>query len=151
MSHDELVCGHSAKLLDQALIKKFRLTESALMAAVGSSAFRTISEEFPGYNSFDIFCGPGKNGSDGLNIAKYARSVGCSVRIYILNQNAIKKALHLSVFEECKELGISIRSFKEFSLRKAIIVDAIFGIGINRSLSQADSYTHLTLQTKTEV
>ncbi len=136
MSHDKLVCGHSAKLLDQALIKKFRLTESALMAAVGSSAFRTISEEFPGYNSFDIFCGPGKNGSDGLNIAKYARSVGCSVRIYILNQNAIKKALHLPTFEECRELGISIQSFKEFSLREAIIVDAIFGIGINRSLSQ---------------
>ena len=45
MSQNELVCGHTAKKLDQALIKKFRLSESGLIAAAGSSAFRTISAE----------------------------------------------------------------------------------------------------------
>ncbi len=136
MSHEELVCGQSAKLLDQALIKKFGLTESALIATAGSSAFRAISEEFPDYNAFDIFCGPGKNGSDGLIIAKYAKSVGFSVRVYILDQKILTKALHLPLSEEFRELGISVQSFSQITQRKSIIVDAIFGVGINRSLSQ---------------
>ena len=116
MSQDELVCGHSAKKLDQALIKKFRLSESDLIAAAGSSAFRTISEEFPGYKAVDIFCGPGKNGSDGLSIAKYAKSAGCSVRVYILRSNALKNALQL-LLEGLKELDISVQFFKEFILQ----------------------------------
>lgn len=136
MSQDELVCGHTAKKLDQALIKKFRLSESGLIAAAGYSAFRTISEEFPGHNALDIFCGPGKNGSDGLSIAKYAKGAGCSVRVYVSNQNTQKNALQLQLFEELKQLDISVQFFKEFILRKSIIIDAIFGVGINRSLSQ---------------
>ena len=141
MSHEELVSGHAAKLLDQALIDKHKLTESELIAAAGSSAFRVISEEFPHYTDFDIFCGPGKNGLDGLNLAINAKSAGHAVRVYLSEPNHSKNLLETLSFSELKELDISVQSFDRFIPRTSIIVDAIFGVGINRPLPREVEYT----------
>ena len=43
MAYNELVCGQSAKLLDQALIKKFNLTEKELVDRAGRAVFEVIS------------------------------------------------------------------------------------------------------------
>ena len=45
-----------------------------------------------------------------------------------------KNFLEKQSFSELKELDISVSSFDRFIPRKSIIVDAIFGVGINRSL-----------------
>ena len=141
MPHEELVSGHAAKLLDRALIEKHKLTESDLIACAGSNAFRVISDKFPHYTNLDIFCGPGKNGLDGLNLARYAKSAGHAVRVYMSGSSYSKNFLEKQFFSELKELDISVNSFDRFIPRKSIIVDAIFGVGINRSLPREVEYT----------
>lgn len=145
MPREELVSGHSAKLLDRALINKHGLTERELIARAGLNAFRVISEEFPHYNVFDIFCGPGKNGLDGLNIAKHAKSSGYAVRVYLSEPNDLKNLPETLSFSEFKELDISVVSFDRFIPRKSIVVDAIFGVGINRLLPQEVEYLLMSI------
>ena len=90
--------------------------------------------KFPHYTDLDIFCGPGKNGLDGLNLARHAKSAGHAVRVYMSESSHSKNFLEKQSFSELKELDISVSSFDRFIPRKSIIVDAIFGVGINRSL-----------------
>ncbi len=136
MPHEELVSGYSAKLLDRALIEKHRLTESELIAVAGSSVFRIISEEFPNHTDLDIFCGPGKNGLDGLNLAMQAKNSGYAVRVYLCEPDHSKNLLKAPSFSGLKGFDISVYSSDRLIPRKSVIVDAIFGIGISRSLSQ---------------
>ena len=76
MAYNELVCGQSAKLLDQALIKKFNLTEKELVDRAGRAVFEVISNEFPARKKLAIVCGPGKNGADGFQVARHAKKEG---------------------------------------------------------------------------
>ena len=96
-----------------------------------------------------IFCGVGKNGGDGLAVARELKSFGHLVKVvivshsvsrsndFIINYNLLKTEKEI----ETKEIEINeIKSIDEipslvFEMRGApIIIDALFGTGINKPI-----------------
>ncbi|MCH5598997.1 NAD(P)H-hydrate dehydratase [Niabella ginsengisoli] len=88
--------------------------------------------------NFAIFCGPGNNGGDGLAIARLLSLSGHAVQVFLLN-SASKRSSDFDINYKClKEVASVIIDLKEISLPSlaadTIIIDAIFGTGLNRSL-----------------
>lgn len=76
-----------------------------------------------------IFCGSGGNGSDGMLAAALLHRRGCNVSVYHVGKAAARsKALAYAENE-----GVPIRDSAEFD-GADIIVDAVFGIGLNRPI-----------------
>ncbi|PSR54769.1 bifunctional ADP-dependent NAD(P)H-hydrate dehydratase/NAD(P)H-hydrate epimerase [Adhaeribacter arboris] len=86
-----------------------------------------------------IFCGPGNNGGDGLAIARLLYQHNYLVRVYILpttNSYAPDFTANLErLSEEIKKMYLHQLADLPNSLDNAIVVDALFGTGLNRPLT----------------
>jgi hydroxyethylthiazole kinase-like uncharacterized protein yjeF len=91
--------------------------------------------------AFDIYCGPGNNGGDGLAIARLLSEKGYKIRVFIL------PALHYSVdylsnLNRLKALGNSnvdlIEGTEGLALpvcnTEVLIIDALYGSGLNKPI-----------------
>lgn len=78
-----------------------------------------------------VVVGGGNNGGDGYGVARLLENEGAFVRVLVLCQPATETAK-----EECERFGGEICDFEPSYLYEAdIIVDALFGIGLSRTLS----------------
>lgn len=89
-------------------------------------------------NSFSLFCGNEDNGGIGFAIAILLYHTGFDVTVFT-NQHQQYSADAFLNLERCKEIsGIDILDFqqvKDFCFKKnTVIVDAIFGIGLNQNI-----------------
>lgn len=88
-----------------------------------------------------IFCGLGNNGGDGLAIARILNESGKKVTVYVLNSGGLPSKDFTINFKRLKELNqIEINEIdNETGLpnvpEESIIIDALFGTGLNKPLS----------------
>lgn len=87
-----------------------------------------------------FFCGPGNNGGDGLCMATHLWSKGCKVEVFLIQLGQNFSADNLFFQQRAKEDGIKINTLTDtnfqFDVDEAdLVIDAIFGIGINRPVS----------------
>ncbi|MDE1920395.1 MAG: NAD(P)H-hydrate epimerase [Candidatus Omnitrophica bacterium] len=88
-----------------------------------------------------IVCGAGNNGGDGFVAARYLLNFGFRPSVFFIGALSKLKADALVNYRAAKNLKIPVKpvrredaAFKK-ALRSAdVIVDAIFGVGLNRSL-----------------
>ncbi len=126
---------------EQQTIKKQKITTTQLMEQAGAACFEWIDKHLKGASvKIHIFCGIGNNGGDGLVIARKLIKHGYFVKTYIVNLSTKRSKDFLVNFEKLKELGEwpEIINNKEqlnnFEIdENAMIIDAIFGIGLNRT------------------
>ncbi|MDE7464056.1 MAG: NAD(P)H-hydrate dehydratase, partial [Clostridiales bacterium] len=78
-----------------------------------------------------VFCGQGNNGADGLLVASRLHSLGCSVKVYLVYPEAKGISEELA---SAKAFGVSVMSASEYEYDADIIIDAIFGFGLNRAI-----------------
>ncbi|MFC0775678.1 NAD(P)H-hydrate dehydratase [Terrimonas alba] len=89
---------------------------------------------------FHIFCGKGNNGGDGLAIARMLAAMQCSVTVYILefgHKGTNDFQINLARLHQQPEVGIRfIQTEEQFHSINVdeIIIDALFGSGLNRGL-----------------
>ena len=109
-----------------------------LMERAAAACTNWILKHFPQEEKFLIFCGPGNNGGDGLAIARLLSNQGKKVIVYILKLSEnfsedfkINKDRLLDDAIEINELNTSAFSIP----KEAIIVDAIFGSGLNKPVT----------------
>lgn len=93
--------------LDQRAVNKFALSEELMMEHAAASMAHYIREHFPPASSVLIVCGNGNNGADGRILA---RQLDGEYRVSLQYQN---------------------------DTHYDVIVDALFGSGLNRSLAPA--------------
>ncbi|MBZ4192127.1 NAD(P)H-hydrate dehydratase [Niabella beijingensis] len=92
-------------------------------------------------DSYYIFCGKGNNGGDGLAIARLLYNAGRSVNVFILETAAKGSDDYRSNFNILQHLSAipvyRLRSETDFPLvpEGCIIIDALFGTGLNRPLN----------------
>ena len=93
------------------------------------------------YQSYSLLCGPGNNGADGLSLALKLFQMGKDVHVYIFeDENHLSKANHYYL-EQCYSKELPITFIHENILDEMcdkmrlcdVIVDAIFGFGLNSS------------------
>ena len=127
------------KVLTKALIKKCEenavksgiFSYSSLMKEAGDKAYQIIKENYNLENKkIAVICGNGNNGGDGFVIAQNLKQNGFDVSVII----PFGKPL-TDTAEYYFNLISGIEILNTFDKEYDIIIDAIFGIGLNRTLN----------------
>jgi ADP-dependent NAD(P)H-hydrate dehydratase / NAD(P)H-hydrate epimerase len=110
-----------------------------LMEAAAVRCFQWLQQNNYGQQSFHIFCGKGNNGGDGLAVARMLSRHGCKVAVHILELGQKGTNDFQSNLARLHETGASIhyiQTKEHFPVVTAnnIIIDALFGTGLNRKL-----------------
>ncbi|EAS19004.1 sugar kinase, yjeF family [Flavobacteria bacterium BBFL7] len=126
---------------DQSTIDKNQITSNDLMEHIAKLIFDRIHQRLQGSPvPIKIFCGIGKNGGDGLALSRHMIQHGYHVTTYVTNYSKKRAPEFLFHYDKIKEVTkdwpILLSSEKDFPELhpQDIIIDAIFGTGINRPI-----------------
>ncbi|WP_066218541.1 bifunctional ADP-dependent NAD(P)H-hydrate dehydratase/NAD(P)H-hydrate epimerase [Formosa haliotis] len=127
---------------DRLTIKKQNISSADLMERAGISLFNWLDTRLQGAPVLiQIFCGIGNNGGDGLVLARHLITHGYNVKTYIVDFSDKRSQDFLTNYERLKETTkdwpVSIHKeddFPEIS-KQNIVIDAIFGVGLNRPIN----------------
>ena len=109
-----------------------------LMENAANSCANWLEENYNVHHRIIIFCGTGNNGGDGFAIARLLYHKGFDVNVFA-NPNSNYSENALINLERCKDItGIDILDFGTLNQyvfkENSIIIDALFGIGVNRNI-----------------
>jgi hydroxyethylthiazole kinase-like uncharacterized protein yjeF len=114
--------------MDERCYDKFGLSEDILMEHASNSMAEYIKEHFPKGSSILIASGPGNNGADGIALARILHK---AYKILLYLPFGAKSKMAKLQLKRAKLVGIKIVD----NIKNAdIIVDALFGAGLNRVL-----------------
>lgn len=125
------------KELEKRTIEDFGVNSLVLMENAGMAIFNEIKDS----SSFTIVCGSGNNGGDGLVIARHLILSGKEVEIFIVGDKKSKDfATNLDIVKKLTDRIFFIEEDNYDDLVESlevseVTVDAIFGTGLNRNLS----------------
>ncbi len=117
---------------------EFGLADGVLMERAGSAAFALLRERFPRARRIAVACGPGNNGGDGFVVARRAREAGLAV-IALSPAIAAKPSGDAAAAYHawCKVGGATLPFATEQLCECDVIVDTLFGTGLERPLQDA--------------
>ncbi|MBD5131545.1 MAG: NAD(P)H-hydrate dehydratase [Clostridiales bacterium] len=78
-----------------------------------------------------VFCGAGGNGYDGVLAAARLKHDCCDVTAYLVGD---RSKFSVEILRYAENEGLDLRAASEYAGGADIIVDAIFGIGLNRAI-----------------
>lgn len=116
--------------LDKRAIEEFHFTEDILMENASLSLKNYITKKFKKNSSILIVCGSGNNGADGLALARHLFGK-FEVFIYLLKNP--KTQIGKIQEKRAKSLGVN---FVDEIFQADIIVDCLFGTGLNKELDE---------------
>lgn len=119
--------------LDRRCYEEFYLSEDILMEHAANGIALYINEHHKNAHSVLIVCGSGNNGADGITLARLLHR-SFDVRLYL--HKAPSSELGKTQLKRTRAMGITEVSKIEDA---DIIVDALFGSGLNRELDQQSS------------
>lgn len=123
---------------DKFTINKQQITSDALMERAATKLFEWMHSRLQGAQvKIHLFCGIGNNGGDGAALARHLHENGYAIEVYVVNYSEKRSKDFLINLDRLKERKLwpefldSDCSFPEINSND-IIIDAIFGIGLNR-------------------
>ncbi len=126
---------------DKATVEKQEITPIDLMERAAGMVFQWLDNQMQGAKvSVHIFCGIGNNGGDGLALGRMLLQHGYTVKCYVVNYSEKRSKCFLINYDRIKNVNkewpLLMKSEADFpELKKEdIVIDAIFGIGLNRPL-----------------
>jgi hydroxyethylthiazole kinase-like uncharacterized protein yjeF len=130
--------------IDELSQSVYALSGEVLQEAAGSMAARELDQAyFPELKKGKtaIVCGPGNNGADGLVAARHLHSGGHrDLTVYLLAPSGHRSNLFLQQLNRAELQGLKIINLEEEDQaweqlsNSQLLVDAIFGIGLSRSV-----------------
>lgn len=125
---------------DAYTIEKEPVKSIDLMERAANRCAVWIREQYPEKTSFHIFCGTGNNGGDGLALTRILQNSGLNAHAYIILYSA-HFSPDCSMNRKRLEHSFGSRIHAVYSGKdlpdlpsEALIVDALFGTGLNRPL-----------------
>lgn len=124
---------------DQYTIKHEPVSSLQLMERASKACTRWLLQNVL-TEKFLIFCGKGNNGGDGLAIARLLKGAGKDCHVFILETGAIGSDDFQSNFHQLHQLKTVpitlLKAASDFPVipSEAIVIDALFGTGLNREL-----------------
>ena len=118
--------------LEQQIYDRQDISEYELMRRAGQAAFDRIKQLIDPDRPWVVFCGPGNNGGDGYVIASHAIDAGMNVHLCEVGG----RSNHTGPAAIAREKALNKPDgYIEWPINKcpknAVIIDAIFGIGID--------------------
>ncbi|TVZ59805.1 hydroxyethylthiazole kinase-like uncharacterized protein yjeF/hydroxyethylthiazole kinase-like uncharacterized protein yjeF [Flavobacteriaceae bacterium MAR_2010_105] len=124
---------------DELTVKKQQISSTDLMERAGMQVFSWLHMRMQGAQvPVHVFCGIGNNGGDGLVIARHLITHGYNVKTYVVNCSDKRSKDFLINYDlikqTSKEWPLLLSCEEDFPSisEKDIIIDAVFGIGLNR-------------------
>ncbi|WP_228851389.1 NAD(P)H-hydrate dehydratase [Aegicerativicinus sediminis] len=124
---------------DKLTAERQNISSTDLMERAGKQIFQWLDIRMQGAQvPIHIFCGIGNNGGDGLVLGRHLITHGYNVIVYIVNYSDKRSKDFLINYERIKSVSkswpIVIEKEDQFPQigNDDIIVDAVFGIGLNR-------------------
>ncbi|GAB2771866.1 NAD(P)H-hydrate dehydratase [Salinimicrobium soli] len=137
----KIFSAHQLKEADQITLEKQGISSVDLMERAATLVYEEIHRRLQNADiPVKIFCGIGNNGGDGLVVGRLLIEQGYNVTIYVVNYSDQRSSEFLTNYDRVKNLTknwpVLLKSeedFPEISVGD-FVVDAIFGIGLNRPL-----------------
>lgn len=131
---------------DQFTISHEPIASIQLMERASTAVANWIGENCKNHRKAVLFCGNGNNGGDGFAVARMLYLKGFDVDVFVNDPKSRFSQDALINFKRLADIsGISIRKFSQVEQYgfddKTIIIDALFGTGLSRSLK--DEYKEL--------
>jgi len=124
---------------DRLTAEKQQISSTDLMERAGTQIFNWLHMRMQGAQvPIHVFCGIGNNGGDGLVVARHLVTHGYNVNTYVVNCSDKRSKNFLINYDRIKnvtkEWPTLLTCEDDFPKieQPDIIVDAVFGIGINR-------------------
>jgi hydroxyethylthiazole kinase-like uncharacterized protein yjeF len=124
---------------DKLTAERQNITSTDLMERAGTQIFNWMDLRMQGAQvPIHVFCGIGNNGGDGLVVARHLTTHGYNVKTYVVNCSDKRSKDFLINYDRIKNVTKDwptlLKCKDDFPqiASKDIIVDAIFGIGLNR-------------------
>ncbi len=129
------------KETDEKAVRDYGVPSLLLMAnaakAVAEVAYSMLREN----RSAAVFCGSGNNGGDGVAAAVQLLRRGVDVRCYLVGERDKMTPDEIKMERRLVEAGGALTDFfpendkiKAFTDHAGVIIDAVFGIGLNREV-----------------
>ncbi len=145
----KIITGKEVRLLDQAYTKGEKISSFQLMERAANAFCDWFKTTFTDKTSVAVFCGTGNNGGDGLAIARMLALAGYKVRVFTVGDLDKGSA----DFKKNREILPEEVGFAPWDNEKEpdseILIDGVFGVGINRPL-EGDylEYTNTKIRVK---
>jgi ADP-dependent NAD(P)H-hydrate dehydratase / NAD(P)H-hydrate epimerase len=129
--------------IDRRATEQFGIPSLLLMENAAIAVARAIRLNYPDSDPVSIFCGPGQNGGDGFAAARHLANSGITPLLFILGVRAKYTGDSATNLEICQRLSLPMWDVSDVeSLDQALarasqtdlVVDAVFGTGLNRPL-----------------
>ncbi|RPE81361.1 NAD(P)H-hydrate dehydratase [Vulcaniibacterium tengchongense] len=104
-----------------------------LMRRAGRAAWQELLRHWPQAQRIVVACGPGNNGGDGCVLARHAQESGRQVAVVHAPGLAPRGELARRAAREFVAAGGDIREFAGALEAADVVVDAVFGIGLDRT------------------
>jgi hydroxyethylthiazole kinase-like uncharacterized protein yjeF len=128
------------EVAEKITFKEQSISCLTLMERAAIRLVESIVSQYENLEDFYVFCGNGNNGGDGFAVARLLYLKSYNVNVFIdLNNVKYSKSAETNL-NRLKEIsGIEIHDFlaiQNFKINKqAMIIDSLFGIGLNGELS----------------
>jgi NAD(P)H-hydrate epimerase len=128
--------------IDRRATERFAIPSLLLMENAALAVVDAIASHYPDIDRAAVFCGSGANGGDGFAIARHLESRGVVASIFLVADRAKLTGDAATNFTICERLALQVFDIADDdSLNEAlvhaadadIVVDAIFGTGLNRA------------------
>lgn len=136
-----LLTPHEMGVADRLTIEA-GVSGMALMARAGQAVARAAAALAPACGHVLVMCGPGNNGGDGFLAARSLADEGFTVDVWLLKPPEVLRGDARLAFEEMglpvtvlpQIRGMGAAEFAERVERADIVIDALFGAGLDRDL-----------------
>lgn len=130
--------------IDRRATDRFGVPSIVLMENAAIAVVDAIFDRYPDSDRIALLCGTGANGGDGFAVARHLENRGVVPVIVVVGDRASIRGDARTNLTICERLGIPIHDVRgtndvETALAHAagadVVVDAIFGTGLNRAPS----------------
>ncbi len=134
-----IVTSEQMRSIDRRATERFGIPSIVLMENAAIAVVDALFEHYPDCGKVAIFCGIGQNGGDGFAIARHLENRGVVPNIFMAGDRKKLKGDVETNLRICERLAIPIYEIGE-SVEDAmahasdadVVIDAIFGTGLNR-------------------
>ncbi len=123
----------AARLIDAQATALLGGDPYRLMQRAGEAAWQVLLARWPQARRITVVCGTGNNGGDGYVLARLAHRAGRAVRVVHLPERGPESALAQRACTDYLAVGGPVALFPCVLDDADVVVDALFGIGLNRA------------------
>jgi len=133
-----LVSAAQMRALDRHTIETLGVPGTVLMESAGRAVAEAVLALRVGDEPVVVVCGPGNNGGDGLVVARHLHQSGVPVRAAQLGDPSELRGDAADNWRRAEALGVTLEGERwRPPTRGGVLVDAIFGTGLDRAVRGA--------------